>query len=120
MKPHQRKKTAGGEASTSHNTDNPNLPVFFYTPREHPYGLSCQWKSGDFTVSVSSLSWLRLAHPASSNENLSSDDETGTLKFNCAEQWMMYCKAAFFSDQISAAKIMESEDPAEQKKMGRT
>ena len=32
---------------------------------------------------------------------------------------MMYCKAVFFSDQASAEKIMGSEDPAHQKKMGR-
>lgn len=32
---------------------------------------------------------------------------------------MMYCKAIFFSDPASAEKIMASEDPAFQKKMGR-
>jgi ribA/ribD-fused uncharacterized protein len=120
MKPHQRKQTPGGEASNSQLTDNPNHPVFFYMPREHPYGLFCQWKSGNFTVPLSSLSWLKLAHPANASNTLSPEDETGSLEFNCAEQFMMYCKAIFFSDPASAGKIMQSEDPAHQKKMGRS
>jgi ribA/ribD-fused uncharacterized protein len=119
MKPHQRKETPGGEASKSHNINDPNLPVFFYMPREYPYGCFCQWKSGKFTVPISSLFWLKLAHPANASKTLSLEDETGTLEFNCAEQFMMYCKALFFSDLASGENIMASEDPAHQKKMGR-
>jgi ribA/ribD-fused uncharacterized protein len=119
MKPHQRKQTQGGESSQPQTTNDPNLPTFFYMPREQPYGCFCQWKSGNFKVPISTLSWLKFAHPKNTTQTLAPEDEFGTLEFNCAEQFMMYCKAVFFSDQASAEKIMGSEDPAHQKKMGR-
>jgi ribA/ribD-fused uncharacterized protein len=117
MQPQQRNQTLGG-ASKPQNADT-DLPVFFYMPREHPYGIFCQWKSSCFTVPNSSLSWLKSANPANTSKNLSAEDETGTLEFNCAEQFMMYCKALFFSDPASGQLIMASEDPKEQKKFGR-
>jgi ribA/ribD-fused uncharacterized protein len=119
MKPQQRKQTPDGEASKSQTANDSNLPVFFYMPRKHSYGGFCQWKSGNFKVPISSLSWLKLAHPANCSKTISPEEEAGTLEFNCAEQFMMYCKALFFSDPASGGKIMASEDPAHQKKMGR-
>lgn len=41
------------------------------------------------------------------------------LQFNCGEQYMMYRKADMFNDDISALKILESNDPKEQKALGR-
>ena len=41
------------------------------------------------------------------------------VKFNCAEQAMMYYKAKTFGDEDSAKKIMETELPREQKLLGR-
>lgn len=39
--------------------------------------------------------------------------------FNCAEQYMMYSKATFFGDHETAYDIMKSNNPKEQKKLGR-
>ena len=39
--------------------------------------------------------------------------------FNCAEQYMMYCKALLFRDVESADKILLANDPKIQKAMGR-
>jgi len=43
----------------------------------------------------------------------------GDLKFNCAEQYMMYYKAILFGDLYNAEEIMKSSDPSEQKSIGR-
>ena len=40
-------------------------------------------------------------------------------EFNCAEQWMMACKAQLFGDGETRRKIMESYDPRHQKMLGR-
>lgn len=45
------------------------------------------------------------------------DDKGRT--FNCAEQWMMLRKAEFFGDTKTAALIMQAEDPADLKALGR-
>ncbi len=39
-------------------------------------------------------------------------------KFVTAEQWMMFAKAALFEDAIRAEQILETEDPAVQKRLG--
>lgn len=41
------------------------------------------------------------------------------MHFNCAEQFMMFCKAVLFEDFEMADAIMASVDPAEQQKLGR-
>ena len=41
------------------------------------------------------------------------------IKFNCAEQYMMYKKAILFNDINIANKILKSNSPREQKKLGR-
>lgn len=40
--------------------------------------------------------------------------------FNCAEQWMMYGKAKLFNAHNIAQQIMETDQPKEQKRLGRT
>lgn len=42
-----------------------------------------------------------------------------TIEFNCAEQYMMYCKAMSFKDYDIAAQILATNSPREQKKLGR-
>ena len=42
-----------------------------------------------------------------------------SLEFNCAEQYMMFHKALLFDDTNSVMKIMNSDSPAEQKRLGR-
>jgi len=41
------------------------------------------------------------------------------MTFVTAEQWMMYNKAMMFGDEKSAKEIMSTEDPLEQKMIGR-
>lgn len=41
------------------------------------------------------------------------------IKFNSAEQYMMYGKAKLFGDEDVAAKILETDDPRYQKALGR-
>jgi len=41
------------------------------------------------------------------------------MKFDRAEQFMMFCKAMFFNDIDSAKAIMNTNDPSKQKKLGR-
>lgn len=40
-------------------------------------------------------------------------------RFSCAEQYMMYCKAMLFGDYATAVTIMATDNPKEQKKLGR-
>ena len=48
-----------------------------------------------------------------------SDFVVNGKKFNCAEQFMMYSKATLFGDTTTAAKIMATKSPKEQKELGR-
>lgn len=41
------------------------------------------------------------------------------ITFTCVEQFMMYCKAKLFNDEVSAGMILETDDPAKQKYYGR-
>ena len=41
------------------------------------------------------------------------------VTYNCAEQWMMACKAALFQDDVALENILASDSPREQKKIGR-
>lgn len=41
------------------------------------------------------------------------------MKFNCMEQFMMVAKAKLFNDEESVKKIMATDSPREQKKLGR-
>ena len=41
------------------------------------------------------------------------------MKFNCAEQYMMYMKAKTFGDQSSMTLIMNAANPAHQKRLGK-
>lgn len=41
------------------------------------------------------------------------------VEYNCAEQYMMACKAEIFEDEASLEEILEAEDPRTQKALGR-
>ncbi len=47
------------------------------------------------------------------------NEEWEELYYNCAEQWMMACKARHFGDVETFSKIMKTDNPREQKKLGR-
>ncbi|MGE8063905.1 NADAR family protein [Pseudomonas sp. NPDC089569] len=42
------------------------------------------------------------------------------VRFNCVEQFMMYCKAKLFGDELTADKIMRAAHPRDQKALGRS
>jgi len=46
--------------------------------------------------------------------------EVEGIKYNCTEQYMMAKKAGLFGDEKAQLKIMNSNDPREQKRIGRT
>lgn len=48
-----------------------------------------------------------------------SEFEVKGVRFNCVEQFMMYCKAKLFGDELTADKIMSADHPREQKALGR-
>ncbi|KAH0008754.1 DUF1768-domain-containing protein, partial [Aureobasidium melanogenum] len=71
-------------------------PIYFYNIREKPYGIFSQWRKCTFTD---------LNHP--------------DVKFNCAEQYMMYSKAQTFNSPDIAAQILTTTASADQKRLGR-
>ncbi|KAK0386423.1 hypothetical protein NLU13_6260 [Sarocladium strictum] len=64
-------------------------PVFFYKPNGS-YGVFCQWYPSKFTVSSADI-----------------------------EQFMMYCKAARFSDETRQRQVLNTADPSRQKRIGK-
>jgi ribA/ribD-fused uncharacterized protein len=45
-------------ASKSAQSEDANMPIFFYMPNEVPYGVFCQWQRSWFTVPKSSFAYL--------------------------------------------------------------
>ncbi|KUI54753.1 hypothetical protein VP1G_02089 [Cytospora mali] len=43
----------------------------------------------------------------------------GNIAFNCAEQFMMYCKAGRFCDRDTQRRLLASDRPKEQKRLGK-
>ena len=41
------------------------------------------------------------------------------INYNCCEKYMMYQKAIYFKDYETAEKILNTDEPKEQKKFGR-
>ncbi len=48
-----------------------------------------------------------------------SDFQVKGVRFNCVEQFMMYCKAKLFGDNLTADKILATANPRDQKALGR-
>lgn len=48
-----------------------------------------------------------------------SDFEVKSVRFNCVEQFIMFCKAKLFGDEVTAGKIMLASHPRDQKALGR-
>ncbi|PSN71183.1 DUF1768-domain-containing protein, partial [Corynespora cassiicola Philippines] len=86
--------------------------IFFYLPNESPYGVFCQWHPSSIMVSTSSLQFL--TEPSSATLSA----HGAFIAFSCAEQCYMFCKALYFSDAESCARILSTPDPKEQKKVG--
>jgi hypothetical protein len=76
------------------------------------YGAFCQWFRSTFCVSKETISEL-VGHV------IDEDDPEGYIYFGCAEQFMMYCKAARFRDIDRMARVMATRSPREQKALGK-
>jgi hypothetical protein len=88
-------------------------PLFFFKANE-AYGEFCQWYPAKFTVSKAEMSTV-VGHP------IDQEDPEGwqPLYFDCAEQFMMYCKAGRFHDSETQKLILATHDPKEQKRLAR-
>lgn len=86
-------------------------PLLFYMPNA-VHGELCQWYSSSFTVKKSKISEL-IGHAVDES------DPEGDITFGCAEQFMMYCKAARFHDTDRQQRVLATDSPKEQKRLGR-
>ncbi|KAI9163158.1 N-glycosidase R617 [Paramyrothecium foliicola] len=84
-------------------------PLFFYMP-DADFGEFCQWYPSEFTLYNKEVSDL-VGHTIG--------DPNTEITFNCAEQFMMFCKAARFHDIPRQALIMATQSPKEQKRLGK-
>lgn len=78
-----------------HNKKSIRPPVLFHREHEEPHGYLSQWYISFFT-----------------------DPSTGQT-YNCAEQYMMHQKAIFRHDDTTAASILATPYPKDQKALGR-
>ena len=67
--------------------------IFFHLPEE-PYGFLSNWYPACFTLDG--------------------------MTFSSTEQYIMYRKCMLFDDRLSAASVLETQDPAEQPDLGQT
>ncbi|KAH0292650.1 DUF1768-domain-containing protein [Aureobasidium namibiae CBS 147.97] len=78
-----------------HNKKSVRPPLLFHREYEEPHGYLSQWFISSFT------------HPLTNHT------------YNCAEQYMMHQKAVSRGDQATAADILRTPYPKEQKDLGR-
>jgi ribA/ribD-fused uncharacterized protein len=70
-------------------------PIYFFSVRQPPYGIFSQHQKCTFT-----------------------DPNFPGVKFNCAEQYMMYGKARTFNNPDIASEILIATAPRDQKTLG--
>ncbi|EJT73936.1 hypothetical protein, variant [Gaeumannomyces tritici R3-111a-1] len=140
VKKSKHKGKGGSSASGSQlreRSQSPTRPLYFFTPNER-YGEFSQWYRSKFTVTADEIKAVigrdledvhddQVADPESGDPE-SGDPESGAaaaaagpdyLTFRCAEQFMMYCKAARFGDRETQRLVMATDSPKEQKRLGR-
>ena len=82
---------------TSTTPNGTSEPVYFFSVRDRVYGIFSQWQKCTFT-----------------------DPNYPDIKFNTAEQYMMYGKAQTFNNQDIAAQILVAKTSKDQKALGRS
>lgn len=112
-------KTAanGDRASESRDEGGPGEPLFFYLP-DAKYGEFCQWFPSTFSVPRSQIAEL-VGQTTSDLFDPESSGPRGSITFSCAEQFMMYCKAARFGDTDRQRRVLATQSPKEQKALGK-
>ncbi|EFX06448.1 hypothetical protein CMQ_6769 [Grosmannia clavigera kw1407] len=107
------KTTATSPSLLSDGIDESN-PLFFYMP-DAAHGEFCQWFSANFQVSREKIAVLIGQKP----DDQPAETHDDLITFNCAEQFMMICKAGRFGDRETQRRIMSADSPKEQKRMGK-
>ncbi|RSL97491.1 hypothetical protein CDV31_012999 [Fusarium ambrosium] len=110
----KKRKSVGAkplESSQGQAQDSDTGYLFFHMPNTK-HGEFCQWFPSVFTVSKAEISRLV-------GRDIDETDPDGSITFNCAEQFMMYCKAARFVDTSHQAEILATSSPRNQKLLGR-
>ena len=79
-----------------HSKKSIRPPVFFHHEYEEPHGYLSQWYISSFA------------------------DKSTNQTYNCAEQYMMHQKAVSRGDEATAADILSTPYPKEQKDLGRS
>jgi len=82
---------------TSSTPKDTSEPVYFFSVRDRVYGIFSQWQKCTFT-----------------------DPNYPGIKFNAAEQYMMYGKAQTFNNPDIAAQILIAKTSKDQKALGRS
>jgi ribA/ribD-fused uncharacterized protein len=90
-------------------------PIFFFGTKSE-YGAFSQWYFSDFMVSMKEISHVL----GKSFECLFPNEQDRSIKFNTAEQFMMYSKAILFNDHETAGEILFTNNPQNQKALGRS
>lgn len=99
------------DSSQSQAQDSDTSYLFFHMPNAK-HGEFCQWFPSIFTVSKAKISELV-------GRDIDEADPDGSITFNCAEQFMMVCKAVRFNDKSHQAEILATSSPRTQKFLGR-
>jgi len=100
--------------------DPSDAPLFFYFP-DAADGEFCQWYLSPFRVSKAQIASLITYKNDEDTPATTDGDPTAeqdSILFNCAEQFMMYCKAGRFHDAAAQERIMATASPKEQKQLG--
>ena len=93
MKVFEDKDDDGFVVTFSTPIDESLAPVLFWKPSDQPYGFLGNWYPSEIVVEG--------------------------VKYTCTEQYIMAQKALLFNDQETYSKIMSTNDPYTQKKLGR-
>lgn len=122
-------RKAFSDKAKDSESEDPNMPIFFYMPDAKPYGVFCQWFPAEFTFPIDSLVYLKRPDIAPQEldthldtfwTNLPSTSKTEPegnklLKFNCTEKYHMFAKSLYFSAFTTASLVMAARDPKTQK-----
>jgi ribA/ribD-fused uncharacterized protein len=94
--------------------------IFFYLPKEIPYGIFCQWHPSRITLPLAALSFIVVSSKATPSPSTVLAQHPPSITFTCAEQLYMFAKALYFGDEQACNRILATDDPKKQKKLGQT
>ncbi len=113
MAPKSQKQKKFTSTQTSVDASEDDGIIFFFMPNAKN-GEFCQWYPAKFAVSKADI---RSAVENDDGELL--PEYLEYVNFGCAEQFMMYCKAVRFGDVDGPRKVLATDSPKEQKRLGK-